>query len=158
MVDVFWMAMCCFKFLLWNLGHHILFYLLCEYNMSYCISFFTDIYLFTYTCCTPWIAKFRGSFCLDVCKSCIDDSIWNSNSCIHQGGALHKFWGLKALTFFHSYKSLSSLSSITKKGETESAFAPYVGFGVLMTSKFGTNVILMRYVVAISPMKDSKSW
>ena len=25
--------------------------------------------------------------------------------------------------------------------ETESAFAPYVGFGVLMTSKLGTNVI-----------------
>ena len=40
----------------------------------------------------------------------------------------------------------------------ESAFAPYVGFGVLMTSKLGTNVILMRYVAAISPMKDSKSW
>ena len=40
---------------------------------------------------------------------------------------------------------------------SESAFAPYVGFGVLMTSRLGTNVILMRYVVAISPMKDSKS-
>jgi hypothetical protein len=39
----------------------------------------------------------------------------------------------------------------------ESAFAPYVGFGVLMTSKLGTNVILMRYVAAISLMKDSKS-
>ena len=39
----------------------------------------------------------------------------------------------------------------------ESAFAPYVGFGVLMTSKLGTNVILMRYVAAISPMKDLKS-
>ena len=39
----------------------------------------------------------------------------------------------------------------------ESAFAPYVGFGVLMTSKLGTNMILMRYVAAISPMKDSKS-
>ena len=25
-----------------------------------------------------------------------------------------------------------------------------------MTSKLGTNVILMRYVAAISPMKDSK--
>ena len=40
---------------------------------------------------------------------------------------------------------------------TESAFAPYVGFGVLMISKLRTNVILMRYVTAISPMKDSKS-
>ena len=40
----------------------------------------------------------------------------------------------------------------------ESVFTPYVGFGVLMTSKLGTNVILMRYVAAISPMKDSKSW
>jgi len=97
---LFWMAMYCFKFLLWILGHHILFYLLCEYNMSYCISFHGYIYLFTHTCCTPWIAKFRGSFCLDVCKSCIDDSNWNSNSCIHQGGALHKFWVSKALNSF----------------------------------------------------------
>ena len=72
MVNAFWMAMCCFKLFLKNLGHHILFYLLCEYNMSYCISFHGYIYLFTHTCCTPRIAKFRGSFCLDVCKSCID--------------------------------------------------------------------------------------
>ena len=63
----------------------------------------------------------------------------------------------KGFKFFHSYKSLSWLSSITKKGEIESAFAPYVGFGVLMTSKLGTNVILIRYVIAISSMKDSKS-
>jgi hypothetical protein len=49
------------------------------------------------------------------------------------------------------------LSSITKKGEIESAFAPYVGFGVLMTSKLGTTVILIRYVAVISPMKDLKS-
>ena len=64
----------------------------------------------------------------------------------------------KSFKFFHSYKSLSWLSSITKKGEIESAFAPYVGFGVLMTSNLGTNVILMRYVAAISPMKDSEEW
>ena len=43
-------------------------------------------------------------------------------------------------------------------GLGESAFAPYVDFCVLMTSKLETNVILMRYVAAISPMKDSKSW
>ena len=41
--------------------------------------------------------------------------------------------------------------------ESESPFAPYVGFGVLMTSKLGTNVILMRYVAVISPMKESKT-
>jgi len=41
--------------------------------------------------------------------------------------------------------------------DLKSAFAPYVGFGVLMTSKLGTNVILMRYVTAISPVKESKS-
>ena len=39
---------------------------------------------------------------------------------------------------------------ITSCKQSESAFAPYVGFGVLMTSKLGTNVILMRYVVAIT--------
>ena len=33
----------------------------------------------------------------------------------------------------------------------ESAFAPYVGFGVLMTSKLGTNEILMRYIAALVP-------
>jgi hypothetical protein len=32
----------------------------------------------------------------------------------------------------------------------ESAFAPYVGFGVLMTSKLGTNeILIMRYIVAL---------
>ena len=35
----------------------------------------------------------------------------------------------------------------------ESAFAPYVGFGVLMTSKLGTNEILMRYIAALVPWK-----
>ena len=64
--------------------------------------------------------------------------------------------GFKSFKFFHSYKSLNWLSSITKKGKIESAFASYVGFGVLMTSKLGNNVILIRYVVAISPMKDSE--
>ena len=43
------------------------------------------------------------------------------------------------------------------RNKAKSVFAPYVGFGVLMTSKLGTNVILMKYVAAISPMKDSKS-
>ena len=52
--------------------------------------------------------------------------------------------------------SLPPLEPIATQ-ECESAFAPYVGFGVLMTSKLGTNVILMRYVAAISPMKDLKS-
>ena len=35
---LFWMAMRYFKFLIRDLGHHVLFYLLYEYNMSYCIS------------------------------------------------------------------------------------------------------------------------
>ena len=75
------------------------FYLLCEIT-CHLAFLFTDIYLFTHTCCTPLITKFRGSFCIDVCKSCIDDSNWNPNSCIHQGGALHKFWGSKVLKSF----------------------------------------------------------
>ena len=33
----------------------------------------------------------------------------------------------------------------------KSVFAPYVGFGVLMISKLGTNEILMRYIVALVP-------
>ena len=59
----------------------------------------------------------------------------------------------KNFKFFHSYKILSWLSSITKKREFKSAFAPYVGFGVSMTSKLGTNVILMRYVAVLVPWK-----
>ena len=31
----------------------------------------------------------------------------------------------------------------------ESAFAPYVSFGVLMTSKLGINEILMRYIAGL---------
>ena len=46
------------------------------------------------------------------------------------------------------------MSSITKNGEIESAFAPYVGFGVLMTSKLGTNEIYYSF----SPLKALKSW
>ena len=56
-------------------------------------------------------------------------------------GELFINFGFKSFKIFYTYKSLSWLSSITKKGEMESAFAPYVGFGVLMTSKLGTNVI-----------------
>jgi hypothetical protein len=72
-------------------------------------------------------------------------------------GSSSQILGFKRFKFFYSYKSPSWLSSNTKKGEIESAFAAYVGFGVLMTSKLGTNVILMRHVTAIGPMKDLKS-
>jgi hypothetical protein len=50
------------------------------------------------------------------------------------------------------------LSSITKNGKIESAFATYVGFGVLMISKLGTNEILMRCIAALVPWKFLKSW
>ena len=60
-------------------------------------------------------------------------------------------FGVQNLIFFYSYKSLSWLSSITKKGEIESVFAPYVGFAVLMTSNLGINEILMRYIAALVP-------
>jgi hypothetical protein len=33
----------------------------------------------------------------------------------------------------------------------ESAFAPIVDFGVLVTSKLGTNEILLRYIAALVP-------
>ena len=41
---------------------------------------------------------------------------------------------------------------------SESAFVPYVGFGVLMTSKLETNVILTRYVTAITQYVLSKGF
>ena len=34
-------------------------------------------------------------------------------------------------------------------GQHESAFVPYVGFGILMISKLGINEILMRYIAAL---------
>jgi hypothetical protein len=55
-----------------------------------------------------------------------------------------------------SHASYANNFQCTKK--SESAFAFYVGFGVLMTSKLRTNVILITHVAAISPMKDLKSW
>ena len=57
----------------------------------------------------------------------------------------------------HMHYGRTFVRSMREPRVSESAFAPYVGFGVLITSKLGTNVILMRYVAAISPMKDSKS-
>jgi hypothetical protein len=48
------------------------------------------------------------------------------------------------------------LSSSTKKGEIESAFAPYVGFGVLMTSNLGTNALYLRFAAATRFMKVAK--
>jgi hypothetical protein len=68
-------------------------------------------------------------------------------------GELSLILGVQKLKFFYSYKS-SWLSSITKKGEIESAFAPYVGSGVLMTSKLGTNEILMRYIADLVLCKN----
>ena len=38
----------------------------------------------------------------------------------------------------------------------ESAFAPYVGFGVLMTSNLGTNALYLRFATATVLMKDAK--
>jgi hypothetical protein len=59
--------------------------------------------------------------------------------------------------FFFERNVVIWLTEQTEFREYESAFAPYVGFGVLMTSNLGTNVILMRYVTAVSPMKELKS-
>ena len=39
---------------------------------------------------------------------------------------------------------------------TESAFAPYVGFGVLMTSNLGTNALYLRFAAATRFMKVAK--
>ena len=39
---------------------------------------------------------------------------------------------------------------------TESAFAPFVGFGVLMTSNLGTNALYLRFATTTSLMKDAK--
>ena len=39
----------------------------------------------------------------------------------------------------------------TRVLSSESTFAPYVGFGVLMISKLETNEILMGYIVALVP-------
>ena len=41
----------------------------------------------------------------------------------------------------------------TRVLSSESTFAPYVGFGVLMTSKLWTNEILTRYIAALVSWK-----
>jgi hypothetical protein len=51
-------------------------------------------------------------------------------------------FGIQKLQFFLSVVSLNWLSSITKKEEFVSAFAPGVGFGKLMTIKLGTNIFI----------------
>ena len=81
----------------------------------------------------------------------IDYRIWNSNQMHMLRGTSSQILEFKSFKFFLSYISLSWLSSITKKGEIESAFAPYMGFGVLMTSKLWTNKFLMRYIAALVP-------
>ena len=45
----------------------------------------------------------------------------------------------------------ASAGSPSTSGLSESTFAPYVSFGVLMTSKLWTNKFLMRYIAALVP-------
>jgi len=55
--------------------------------------------------------------------------IWNSKTYAYIKGELNSNFGIQKLQVFTSVVSLSWLSSITKKGEFVSAFAPDVGFG-----------------------------
>ena len=76
---------------------------------------------------TPRIAKFRGSLFL-MYAILILIKIWNSESNAYIKGELNlNFWNSKA-SILSIFISLSLLSSITKKGEFVSAFAPDVGF------------------------------
>jgi hypothetical protein len=54
--------------------------------------------------------------------------IWNSKFNAYIKGEPNLIFGIQKLYFFQSFISLSWLSSITKKGEFVSAFAPGVGF------------------------------
>ena len=56
-------------------------------------------------------------------------------------------WKIKHLITQHFINYTQQRST----GTFESAFAPYVSFGALMTSKLGTNEILMRYIAALVP-------
>ena len=51
----------------------------------------------------------------------------------------------------HAWRRVQQLQQAAAADGVESAFAPYVGFGVLVTSKLGTNEILMRYIAALVP-------
>jgi len=61
----------------------------------------------------------------------------------------------------HSHFLVTSIDRSLSGGRVshlgESAFAPYVGFSVLMTPKLGTNMFLIRIATAISLVKDSKN-
>ena len=54
------------------------------------------------------------------------------------------------------YEVVLHLQGCIDSYHIESAFAPYVGFGVLMTSNLGTNAFYLRFATATILMKDSK--
>ena len=118
------------------LDGHVLFqvvtlrFLAIIFSFTCCITchlespFFMDIHLFTYTCCTPRIAKFRGSFYLNICKWCVDDHHWNSNSLHILRGAIHKFWGSKALNSFILIKASFGCHQLPKRGRLKVHLPP----------------------------------
>jgi hypothetical protein len=57
-------------------------------------------------------------------------------------------WNLACLAHLLTAHALAS--------PPESAFAPYVGFGVVMTPNLGTNVFYLRFATNTSLMKVSK--
>ena len=50
-----------------------------------------------------------------------------------------------------AWRRVQRLQQAAAADGVESAFALYVDFGVLMTSKLGTNEILMRYIATLVP-------
>ena len=69
---------------------------------------------------------------------------------LHRDLRPHDFPHLPLMPPSHprAWRRVQQLQQAATVDGFESAFAPYVGSGVLMTSKLGTNEILMRYIAA----------
>ena len=110
---------------------------MCEISVI-CIAY----YMFAHVFCTPWMMRFRGSSlfsCEHVQKGIWGQIIWIPFNAHCKGELL---LNLKIQNFNSLYLFLV-LSSITKKGEIESASRPLVCFGGLIDTTIKGLTILL---------------
>ena len=96
----------------------------------------------------------KASARMNVSHACFTWGLTSINvaSMLHVDLRPHDFPHLPLMPPSHprAWRRVQQLQQAATVDGFESAFAPYVGSGVLMTSKLGTNMILMRYVTAIT--------
>ena len=125
MYVIFDMAMCSLSFFYHSIQILLIY---CYVSHHVHASRFILIHVVTHLG-TPRIAKFRGSSYSSVCNLAYNQGLRFKLRAHTEGELELKLWNSKALILSIIIISLSWLSSITKKGEFVSAFAPDVGFG-----------------------------